>query len=201
MIRFLLFNLPIFIVMWVLMLLIKIPTALLGAIMVPLLYPIRNTLYEDLPFWTRPWANPEDWEGPGFGEQSLPMWWVLSKGTGFWSFYKYHAVRNPANGLRSFEWLDLDIVPHKVEFRRSKNYTQLRYDVHRIREQGLSTVWYFAWQGFRAGFHIVHIWNSERHLNILIGWRVEPSDLVTENDNIGIHDASFASKILLWREG
>ena len=194
-------RLPIFIVMWALMLLIKIPTALLGAIMVPLLYPIRHKHYAFLPWWTRPWANPEDWEGHGYGSDSLPNWWVITRGTGFWSFYKYHAIRNPANGLRSFEWLDLDIIPHKVEFRRSKNYTQLRYDISRIRFAGQKTVWYFAWQGFRAGFHIVHIWNSERHMNILFGWRVEPSDTVTENDNIGIHDASFASKILLWRVG
>ncbi len=183
------------------MIAIKLPTALSGFFMVPLLYPYRNDHYDSLPWWTRPWANPEDWHGKGNGNNSLPLWWVESRGNGFKEFYQYHAIRNPANGLRSFEWLDLDIDPAKVKFKRSKNYSGKRYDIGIFRMAGVDTVWFIAWQGYRAGFEFIHLWNSDRHLNIKFGWRVEPADASAEHSNIGIEDASFASKILLYRRG
>ena len=192
-------KLPIFILMWLMMIVIKIPTALLGFVMIPLLYPYRNDHYDTLPWWTRPWANPEDWEGYGNGNNSLPNWWVISRGNTFKNFYRYHAVRNPANGLRSFEILDLDIVPEKVRYKT--DLVLSRYEADIARDLNEKTIGYFAWQGFRAGFKVVHIWNDERHLNIMFGWRIEPSDAVSKADNIGIHDASFASKFLFYREG
>jgi len=196
-------KLPIFIVMWLMMICIKLPTALLGFVMIPLLYPYRNDHYDSLPWWTRPWANPEDWEGHGNGNNSLPNWWVISRGNTFKNFYRYHAVRNPANGLRSYELLDLTIVPEKVRFIRSKNFyiSGDRYDISAIRMLGQSTVWFIAWQGVQAGFEIIHIWNDERHLNIKFGWRIEPADATAEHSNIGLEDASFASKFLFYREG
>ncbi len=195
-------KLPIFILMWVAMMAIKIPTALSGFFMIPLLYRYRSTHYSFLPWWTRPWANPEDWHGRGNGNNSLPLWWVNSRGNTFKAFYRYHAIRNPANGLRSFEILDLDIIPDKVRFIRSKNYSGERYDIHLFRKANINTVWFFAWQGFRAGFELIHLWNDERHLNIKFGWRIEPSDAASDvTFDIGLEDASFASKFLFYREG
>jgi hypothetical protein len=102
-------RLPIFLAMWLLFIAIKLPTAILGLVVVPLIYPYRATDYADLPFWTRPWANPEDHQGgpksvPG---ASLPKWWVEENGAGLGSWWRYNAIRNPANGLRSFEFFDI----------------------------------------------------------------------------------------------
>ena len=195
-------RLPIWLTMWALIICIKIPTALLGLVVVPFLYPYRHTLYKDLPFWTRPWANPEDWRGQspdGNDVGSLPRWWIKREGTTLYQWWRYHAIRNPANGLRSFEWLDADIIPEKVEFRT--NHYMDRYDVSKIREQGKSTVWYIAWVGWRMGLEIIHIWNDERHFNIKFGWRIEPNDINGDVTKLGVQDASFASKILPYRKG
>ena len=73
--------------------------ALLGLFMVPLLYPYRTTGYSRLPFWTKPWANPYYWRGRGYGRRSLPLGWVSQYGSGFKSFYRYHALHKPASGL------------------------------------------------------------------------------------------------------
>lgn len=195
-------KLPLFMLLWVGMICIKIPTALFGFFVVPFLYPYRDTDYKDLPWWTRPWSNPEDWTGqPGCYESSLPRWWVEERGTGFGSFYRYYAVQNSANGLRSFEFLDLTIDPSKVKYKT--NYKMTRYEPPEMRELGLKTVWYWAWQGFQAGFKIIHIWNDERHLVIKLGWRVEPEDASGGDKyfKIGMEDASFAGKVLLYRKG
>ena len=188
--------------MWALIICIKIPTALLGFVMVPLLYKYRNTLYKDLPFWTRPWANPEDWRGQspdGNDVGSLPRWWIKREGDDFKAWYRYHAIRNPANGLRSFEWLDCDIIPEKVKFKTNRYMD--RYDVSKIRELNLKTVWYIAWVGNRMGLEVIHIWNDERHFNIKLGWRIEPNDMYGDVSKLGMRNASFASKILPFREG
>ena len=193
-------RLPIWIFMWLLMIAIKIPTALLGFIMVPLIYRYRHTDYGQLPSWTKPWANPEDWCGRGNGNNSLPLWWIKKFGNTFKQFYRYHAIRNPANGLRSYELLDADIIPEKVRFKT--NQEMKRYDVSKVRAGPKRTVWYFAWIGFRAGFEIIHIWNDTNHLNIKFGWRIEPSDSYPDVvRNMGTEDASFASKILPYRKG
>ena len=189
------------------MYILPIGVAPLGLFVGPILYLYRNTEYKDLPFWTRPWANPEDWLGQQIHyKDGLPRWWYDKKGTGFKSWYRYNIIRNPANGLRSFEFIDLDIDPTKVEFVRSKNFTEERYDISAVRNAELKTVWYFAWQGLQAGFEFIHIWpdgkNGLRHFNIKFGWRVEPSDANPDNHHgIGSNDASFASKVLPYREG
>jgi len=195
------FKVPVFVTLWATYLIIKIPTALLGSLVVPLLWAYKNTEYSDLPFWTKPWANPEDWEGgPSTYENSLPKWWVTSKGGGFFSFFHYHAIRNPANGLRSFELLDLDIDPEKVEFVTNQEF--IRYEPNTLRAWNRKTSWYFAWQGWHAGMKFIHIWGPDRHTVIKFGWRVEPSDAnATDIEAIGMEDASFASKVLLYRKG
>jgi len=193
-------KLPIFILLWLGFLLIKIPTALLGLIMVPAIYRFRFTGYENLPWWTRPWANPEDWEGNGNGSGSLPLWWVNAHGVNFKSFFQYHAIRNPANGLRSFEWIDMDIDPARVEYRRS--HAIVNFEPGNLRRLKIKTAWYIAWQGYQAGFQVYHIWSDDRHLNIKFGWRVDPSDADTSlPKNMGVDDASFATKFLLYRRG
>ena len=199
-----LWRLPIQIILWALYLPLKGVTAFLGLFTIAYMHRWRFTPFNDVPKWTTPWLNPEDWQGMVHHfAYSLPKWWAESYGLNFKSFYRYHAIRNPANGLRNIEWLDLDIVPEKVQFRRSSVYIG-KYEPRPLREagRGLTTAWYFAWQGFQAGFKLVHIWNDERHLVIKIGWRVAPAD--SEDRDIApvlTADASFASKILPYRKG
>ena len=193
-------KLPIFILMWAIFLAIKIPVVILGLVVVPLMYVHRLTNYVDLPWWTRPWANPEDWHGQvNTHSNSLPKWWVLKEGVSMKSFYQYHAIRNPANGLRSIELLDLDVTPDLVRFKTNRKMG--RYEPRPMRLSEIDTAWYFAWQGFRAGFKIVHIWNDERHLVIKFGWRVEPRDALDKEVTELKKDASFATKFLFYREG
>ncbi len=181
------------------MVVIKIPTVILGLIVIPFMHVYRHVDYDRLPIWTRPWSNPEDWEGQVNTDQySLPAWWVKAHGIGFKQFYQYHAIRNPANGLRSFEWLDLDIDPKQVKYKT--NIVMKRYEPVSIRKAKYRTAWYFAWQGFRAGFKIIHIWNDERHLVIKFGWRVDPVDATGEASELK-KDSSFAGKILVYRKG
>ena len=219
-------KLPVFLLMWILFVAVKLPTTIFGFIVVPLLWKYRNTNYDDLPWWTRPWSNPEDWQGgPQHHESSLPKWWVDKFGTSFGSFYKYHAVRNSANGLRSFELLDLDIDMRKVKYTSPEYETaSLRHFYEPWKQRRLETpnktVWYFCWQGWKAGFKIVHLWPDKkkdtrywffgwrvisagnRHLVIKLGWRVEPADAHEEiGPGIRQDDAGFALKMLFYRKG
>lgn len=198
-----LIKLPAFILAWLGFLCIKIPVTLLGPLVVSYLYKYRHTDYEvvlaQLP-WLKPWINPEDWEG-GYNSfsDSLPKWWVNSKGTEFKSFLQYHAIRNPANGLRSIEWLDMDIVPEKVKY--TTNYYFNTYEPGVLRMADKKFAYYLAWQGIQAGIKVIYIWNDKRHLVIKFGWRVEPHDANDIAGGMGIEDASFASKFLFYRKG
>jgi len=198
-----LWRLPVQITLWVLFMLIKGSTAFLGLFAIAYMWKWRNTTFDEVPKWTTPWLNPEDWHGTfNTYVSSMPRWWVQLHDANFKSFWHYHAIRNPSNGLRNIEWLDLDIVPEKVKFKT--NLYMYPYEPKYLRQHypNTKTVWYLAWQGFQAGFKIVHIWNDERHLVIKIGWRVEPLDATErERAQVLIDDASFASKILLYRKG
>lgn len=194
-----------FIPIWLGFICIKAPTWVCGLVVVPFIYPYRETEYVDLPWWTRPWSNPEDHKGGHASySQSLPKWWIDSKGISFKSWYWYHALRNGANGLRSFEWLDLDIDPERVRYKT--NLYRKRYEPRALRQAGIDnarTAWYLCWQGPRAGCKVVHIWNDERHLVMKLGWRVQPSDTTEEIDPNGlrVRDSGFASKLLVYRRG
>jgi len=204
-------KLPIFILLWIGMMMIKFVIAVLGLFTIAYMWKWRNTPFNEVPKWTTPWLNPEDWHGTfNHYVNSLPRWWVQLHGANFKSFWHYHAIRNPANGLRNIEWLDLDNVPEKVKYHSPKYYD--RYEPSILRQQAykpgdefnpdIKTCWYLAWQGWQAGFKIVHIWNDERHLVIKIGWRVEPANTKDrDRPQVLIDDASFASKILIWRKG
>lgn len=226
-------RLPVFIMLWILFIAIKLPVWILGWVVIPLMWGYRYTLYRNLPWWTRPWANPEDWlGGPQSYKNSLPKWWVDKHGGGFWSFYRYHAGRNGANGLRSFEFLDLDIEMSEVKY--VTNSLQTFYEPWHIRKLSEDfvngfrvprprTVWYWCWQGWKAGFKYVHLWqdlkphwwtdwrwwvfsgpkSGPRHFVAKFGWRVEPRDATVPIDPEGtrVDDAGFASKALPYRKG
>jgi hypothetical protein len=220
----LLFKLPIMVVLWAGMFVIKFLGLVLGLFIIPYMWLWRNWHYnivlERRP-WVSPWLNPEDWYGTVHHyASSLPKWWVDKHGINFKSFYLYHAIRNPANGLRNIEWLDLDIVPDKVRFKT--NYLMERYEPNSMRKalplSLRNTAWYIAWQGFQAGFKYVHLWpelktdvtlfgwtvleKGPRHFVAKLGWRVEPHSVLDRDiPQVLIDDASFASKLLPYRRG
>lgn len=155
---------------WVGMLMIKVPTVLAGFLVIPLLYLYRHRNFDDVPKIFLPWQNPEDWvDGPEGTEHSLPQWWVNREGSGFYSWWHYHAVRNPANGLRNYEWVDLEIVPDKVKF-WTPEYLRFYEPWHtRKHHPELKSYGYICWQDWRMGVKFVHIWpDLERD----IVWRI-----------------------------
>ncbi len=194
-------KLPIFVILWVAFLMIKIPVNLLALFVVPFMWEYRDVKYDNLPGWMRLWSNLEDWEGQvNSYENSLPRWWVVEHGKGFWAFYQYHAIRNAGDGLRSIEWLDLDVDKDRVRYWTPLFFTS--YEPIGTRESGLKTVGYIAWQGLQAGMKIVHIWNDERHFVMKLGWRVEPQDAHTPRGPASLNqNEGFATKFLPYREG
>jgi hypothetical protein len=219
-------KLPIFVLLWAgYVLLIKAPAFVLGLVVTPFLYRLRLDAYEDLErtwYWQliRPWVNPEDWYGQRAANrpeyESLPHWWAVEYGAGLLSWYKYHAIRNTGNGLRSYEWLDVDIDPAKVKY--VANVYMDSYEPGLLEKAGGRTAAYLAWQGFRAGCQVIHLWPDlkrdirlwrwtllkagPKYLVIKFGWRVHPCDKENPDhrDRALAEDSGFAGKVLPYRD-
>ncbi len=158
-----------------------------------------NVIGKDEPYWTS------------------PIFIFESRGYGFFSFYKYYAIRNSANGLRAIDPIRLSIDWSKVGYVSSLNLYDLivesygTYEPSVVRQRRLKWVGYLAWQGWKAGMKIVYLWNDERHLVIKLGWRVEPADVnqLPENKSYVFYETqkvlrnnrSFAMKVGLYRKG
>jgi hypothetical protein len=196
-------RLPLFFLVWIVIIAIKLPTALVGPFVVPVLYKYRHKKFNDVPWIFRPWQNPEDWaDGPEGTLHSLPQWWINENGFGFWAWFHYHAIRNPANGLRNFEWIDLEPVPEKIKF-WTPQYLRW-YEPKYMRTNGVKSAGYICWQGWRMGCKYVRVWNDERHLQFKFGWRIGPNDALGHMDPDGqraLDGAGFATKFLPYREG
>lgn len=203
-----------FVPIWLAFMALKLVVVVLGLPIVAYMWRFRTThmdlLLDEKP-WLKPWLNPEDWVGgsqdkKGNVTESLPHWWIdrHEGDIGFWMWWHYHAVRNPANGLRNFEWLDLDIIQERVKY-KTPLYLKY-YEPWHVREMDINpprSYGYLCWQGLRAGAKWVHHWNDERHFVLKIGWRVEPRDAHKPIDPAGIRaeDSGFASKLLIYRKG
>ena len=119
-------------------------------------------------------------------------------GDTFWAFYKYHAIRNPADGIRNFDWLNLDIEPDKVRYVTWN--LQKFYEPWYIKEPGVYG--YAAWQGVWLGIKVIWI-RETSYSEIKFGFRVEPGDAhgnLDPNGSRAIDGGSFASKVILNRE-
>ncbi len=159
--------------LWVLMLALKLLWIPTGWVAVPFLWRYRNTDYADLPKLAHLWANLEDWRGqPNHHKGCLPRWWVKEHGTGFWSFYSYHAGRNGADGIRSVKLLDLNLYDGNIKFKTP--FYMPRYEAADLRMRNKRAGGYFCWQGWQAGMKWLVIWNSTHHASIKLGWRIEP---------------------------
>ena len=184
---------------WVFQAAVKLPTMILGLLVVPALYKYRYTDLQNMPAWSKPWVNPEDWTGGVLGNKdALPDWWIKENGNGFWSFYKYHAIRNPADGLRNFPKWNLQISPRMVEYWTPEFHNH--YEPWFIKKPGVYG--YIAWQGIWCGAKLQWI-RENTYTEIKIGFRVEPRDKhfpLPPNSARRILGASFASKFIPARE-
>ena len=199
-------RLPVWMAMWALQIAAKAVIGLLGLVMVAVVYQKRYTPLEQLPKWAILWANPEDWHG-GFKnyDGSIPPWFKkkMDKRSEFWQFYKYHAIRNPADGLRNVKWLQLWIDKDKVEYWTPVFYKH--YDawwVRRDDSEFTGVIGYIAWQGAYMGLK-VQWYRKESYSEIKFGFRVEPQDAVSELPEHSARrhlGASFANKVLVSRE-
>lgn len=210
-------SFPVYVAVWLVYLLIKVPTNLLGFLVVPFMWRHRYTLYKNLPFWTRPWSNLEDWCGqPNSYQASLPRWWVLHRiekgfmGSDFRSFYRYHALRNAGDGLRSFEAFSVNLYDGGLEYWTPFYFKH--YEAKQLREADKKFAFYFAAQSLHAGYKLVLVWSKTHHLSLKFGWRISPHHVV---EGIGdpklmaldpgrrvlYEHRGFASSIHLYREG
>lgn len=183
------------IVWWAIQVAVKLPTVLLGFLMVALLYPFRDTNLEDMPWWSKPWVNPEDWTGGFLGNtSSIPGWWRVRMGRGFWSFYKYHAIRNPADGLRNFPKWNLRINKDMVHYWTPKYFEH--YEPWHDRTPGWRG--YAAWQSVWLGVKVQWI-RENSYSEFKFGFRVEPRDAhhdLLDSSARKRFGASFATKLI-----
>ncbi len=197
-----------FLAVWAIAMAVKASVALLGFVMLAIMYRWRDVDFNDVPKVFTPWKNPEDWTGcPKAYKESQPKWWVNRMGgTSFWSFYKYHAIRNPANGLRNFPFFS---IPYETAPKYRYICSEYKKDwgtwywKHRQPEPKRRTWWYVVWYKGQLGVNFNHIWNDERYFVAKFGWRITPTDTVDglpENSVRRQVGSGFASKFLPYRE-
>lgn len=175
------------------MLLFEWLVTLVGFVMVPLML-----LCDNRPAWLfRPWYNPED-------GMHGPIWWLnyvekrghaLSKR--FPSFW-WSAIRNPANGLRSYPILSVIPREGEVDF-LPRPLTGPSNDPNPgvLRALGAKYAWHYCWQDYYAGFWLCIIWNNNKHAKFRIGWKLLPH---YRYDPVDVQ-LGFAGSILPWRNG
>jgi len=189
---------PLFLGVWIMQLAVKVPTMLLGLVVVPFTYKYRNTPLGETPAILTPWINPEDWYGgfPGF-DDSLPPFWRKREGTGRWSHYWYHAVRNPADGLRNYRFLNPIPDPGKMKY-----WTNEYRDNYEPWAPGPRVSWYFCWQGYSLGSALQIRWSDSRYLALLFGLRLNPGEAkgIRVNKEKLVWGASMATKLLPYRK-
>lgn len=187
---------PGWILWWAIQIAVKLPTVLLGFLVVAGLYPYRNTPLDEMPWWSKPWVNPEDWTGGHLNNiNSLPQWWKNRMGgDGFWPFYKYHAIRNPADGLRNFPKWNLRINKDMVHYWTPKYFDH--YEPWYDRTPGWRG--YAAWSSVWLGVKVQWI-RENSYSEFKFGFRVEPRDAHHELDDNSArkrYGGSFATKLI-----
>jgi hypothetical protein len=196
---------PIWIVVWAVQLLIKIPVAILGLFLQPIMYKYRNTHIDEIPWYLIWLTNPEDQYGglPGYVDSIPPFWRKRMEEEGWslrYAHWFYSAVRNPADGLRNFRWLQAPLEPEKIKFITNQ---ELRHYEPWALQPG-DTAWYVCWNGIYCGLQVVHVWNEKKYLTFKWGFRIHPSDIDVDNiDWSGTRarlGASMATKFLPYRD-
>ena len=177
-------RLPVILLWWAVQMVVKIAVAVPGLVMVAFMYRYKNTPFNKVPWVFYLWKNPEDWCNGVLAQQdrrtyidSLPMWWkVRMEGKPrFWRFYKYHAIRNPADGLRNIRWWNVMPDPKRIQY--VTNVELPHYEWWQTGVYAGKWYWFFAWQGFYAQLKVLRVWTDGRdgrHFVLKIGHRIEP---------------------------
>lgn len=164
--------------LWIPMLALKATVVLLGLVAVPLMLATRNK-----PAWLwRPWYNPRT-------GLDVPSWFTRSR---FW----WNAIRNPANGLRSYPWITVKIDQEKV---RSKS-NGLPTNPYPLRKKNRRVGWFYAWHGVYSGLWVCVLWNRTHHMKLRFGWKILPDD-ATEVEAWRRDGAGFAMAFIPYRKG
>lgn len=164
---------PVWLTWWAVQIAVKAPFALLGLVVIPYMWKKKDTPLHELNWAEKLFANPEDWYGGFYNfPNSLPPWWVRAHGVSFKSFYQYHALRNPADGLRNIPQLQVQIEPHRVQYVASQ---YLRYMEPDFVGNVPGVYWYVAWQGHHMGLQVMWIRDKD-YVVLKLGMRVEPRD-------------------------
>lgn len=159
----------------------KIPFVLTGLIVTPFLWKYRRVPLSWMPWWTIPWVNPEDWS---FGwRDHEPALNCVPKNlqdqySGFWGFYRYHALRNGGDGLRNYAW-------HNAVYRQDRMILTNHPHGYTIRQDNYLS-WYRAWPV------------GKRFIQIKFGYRMKPIDTVKgfrKNSLRWVHGAAPAWSI------
>lgn len=175
--------------MWVRNFAMKAVLAFTGLVMVAAVYKYRNTDYAQLPAWVKPWANPEDWQGGVLNYAgSVPRWYHKKwpDKSEFYKFYRYHAIRNPGDGLRGYRWSQLHIEPSKAGYWTPK---YMRSYEARHADEGDKVLGYIAWQGWYCGMKWLFL-GKKKYVEFKWGFRIEPRDVEE-----GLPDTSVRKKI------
>jgi hypothetical protein len=168
--------------------LLSVPLQILGFFVVPLLWRYRKV---DLPSmltynkWATLWVNPEDWTAGWRGHppeyECLPKNFREDGWKGFWGFYRYHALRNRAHGLRNYSWWSVKLKEGEIEYLTPKKLHSYGdwWIWKRENPKAGDKYWYFAWQGRKIGFKCIRYFEFRgklRYYQCKFGWRIGPYD-------------------------
>ena len=182
-------RLPLFVPLWARNIILKAILTITGLVVMPFMYRYRNTPHNLLPKLALLYANPEDWhEGILNYPGSVPRWYhrKWEGKSEFYKFYRYHAIRNPADGLRNFEWTQL-----KIDTTKAKYWTPAYMRSYEARHARPSDriVGHITWQGWHCGMKWLFL-GKKKYVEFKFGFRIEPGDVVN-----GLSDTSVRKKI------
>ena len=204
-------RLPVILLWWAVQMVVKIAVAIPGLVMVAFMYRYKNTPFRKVPWMFYLWKNPEDWCDGVLAQRdhtayidSLPPWWRdrMKDSSRFWRFYKYHAIRNPADGLRNIKMWNCKLDPRRIKYITNQKLANYEWWAHDVKPGKF--YWFVAWQGLHCQLKVLRVWTpgmGGRHFALKVGHRVEPSDTWAKPGGVRHQiGASFASKFLPYRK-
>ena len=164
-----------------------IPYEIAGFFVVPFIYKYRNS---DLEFMKKyhpkllPWVNPEDWtngwRGHQPGDNCVPDD-LRPRFSGRWGFYRYHAMRNRAHGLRNFDWHNLQLKDGHISYVTNEEIPVYQdwWIWKNMYPKAGDCWWHVTWQEEHIGFKSIRYFKflgKLRCWEVKLGWRIGPYD-------------------------